>query len=132
MKKIIVIAAIVGMFGGIAHAGGASAGNIAVMESSVTVVQVSIASGTAVDILTTALTMPDRTTLVIQNVDATYDIYCGGQGVTATTGFLVAAGGGSISLNVRPYSAKLESVIRFFCISASTAGATKAAIIQGY
>jgi hypothetical protein len=120
------------MFGGIAHAGGASASNIAVMESSVTVNQVSISSSVPTDICPASIVMPDRTTLVIQNVDATYDIYCGGQGVTATTGFLVAAGGGSISLNVRTYSAKLESVIRFFCISASTAGATKAAIIQGY
>lgn len=129
MKKILIICGLM-VLPALCHAGGASS-NIAVMESSVTVTQVSVASGTAVNISALMASMPDRTTLVIQNVDTTSAIYCGGQGVTAATGFMVSPGG-SITLNVRPYSPFLAVAINFWCVSASTTGATKAAIIQGY
>lgn len=131
MKKIMLTIAFMGMTG-YAHAiGGASAANVAVMESTMTAVQVSISSSAAVDITALANSMPDRTTIVIQNVDTASNIFCGGAGVTATTGFLVAPGG-SISINVRPYSQKYDTPIRIYCISASTTGPTKAAIIQGF
>ena len=130
MKKMLITLGLM-IVPAMAMAGGSSA-NIAVMESTMTVAQVSVASGTtAVDITALAPAMPDRTTIVIQNVDTTSAIYCGGAGVTSTTGFLVSPGG-SITINIRPYSQYYAAPIKIYCVSASTAGATKAAVIQGY
>jgi hypothetical protein len=130
MKKIIATFILMGM-AGYASAATGSANNVAVMESSMTFVQVSVASGTTAVDITSAVSMTNRTTIVIQNVDTAATLWCGGAGVLSTTGAMISPGG-SISFNVREYSQKYATPIKIYCLSSSTAGATKAAIIQGY
>jgi hypothetical protein len=132
MKKIIVMLGMVCMFGGVANA--ASSSLIGVLESSVTVRVVSIASGTTGVDICAGIEMPDRTSFVIQNINASFDAYCSASLADLTAGhyFIIAAGGGSISLNLRPYSAKNAAPLKIFCRTTATTGSTGVAVIQAY
>jgi hypothetical protein len=130
MKKIIVMLGMVCMFGGVANA--ASSSMIGVLESSITVKTVAVSSFSPTD-MSANFNMPDRTMLVIQNTGAS-DLYCGATAaeVSAGNAFTVSAGGGSISLSIRTYSAKLAIPLKIFCLTSSTSGSTNAAVIQSY
>lgn len=131
MKKILVIGLILG-FGGVAKA--ASSAEIGVLESSITVNTISVSSFTATDITPASIVMGNRTSLVIQNLDSTYNLYCSEKSTltTSANSFVVPAGGGMISLNIRAYSQASASAIKIYCLSGSTTGSTSAAVIQAY
>ena len=131
MKKIIVMLGMVCMFGGVANA--ASSSMIGVLESSITVRVVAISSTTATDVCT-GIEMPDRTILVLRNSDSSVNLNCSDSaaGLTAGQVFTIEAGGGTISLAIRPYSAKNAAPLKIFCKSIGSAATTNLTVIQAY
>ena len=129
MKKILLFAVAM-MAGGIAHA--ASADSIGVLESSITVNTVAISSFTPTMLTTATTYMPNRTSLVLQNQDTTNNIYCSEKSTISgtTNAFIVPAGYGMVSLNIRPYG--VLGAIRLYCITANTSGTSTLTVIQAY
>ena len=132
MKKLIAIAGLMFVFGGVAKAAGSD--NIGVLESSITVRLVSVASGTTGVDICAGIEMPDRTSLVVQNINSTSDVYCAASVTKLTEGnyFILYAGGGTISLNLRPYSQKDFVPLKIFCRTTATTGSTGITVIQAY
>jgi hypothetical protein len=131
MKKILTLAVLVMGLGGVANA--ASSQFVGVLESSITTKLISISSSVATDVCT-GIEMPDRTSFVLQNINTTYDVQCAASATDLALGnyFILYAGGGTISLNLRPYSAKNTAPLKIFCKTTSTVGATGITVIQAY
>jgi len=129
--KIIAIFGMMVFFGGVANA--ASSRNVSVLESSITVRTVAISSTTATDVCT-GIEMPDRTSLVLQNIDASVDLRCAAASAKLDGGeyFILYAGGGTISLNLRTYSARNEAPLKIFCKSMGSAATTNITVIQAF
>ena len=101
-----------------------------VVYSTYTVQNVSISSFSATQVDSTARALAGRTFLTIQNMDATYKIYCKENNtVTTSTGFFVPANGGSVTLPIR-YGTPTAR-ITLYCITANTTASSTVALIQG-
>jgi len=132
MNKIIAIAVLVCGLSGMANA--STSGNVAVMEGTVTVKAVSISSSVATDVCPASIVIPDRTTLTLQNIDTTYDVNCAASinDLALSNYFILYAGGGSVTFNVRPYSPLNRVDMKIYCKTTSTVGSTNISVIQGY
>ena len=131
MKKILAIVALMFVFGGNAKA--ASSQFVGVMESTWSVHVVSVSSFTATAVPASGTVLRDRTAVTIINADASFGVSCGNSAANVAAGhaFTIPAGG-SITLNIREYSAKFNAVLMFYCLTTKTTGATNVSVIQGY
>lgn len=131
MKKILAIVGMMFVFGGEAKA--ASSQFVGVMESTWSAHVVSVSSFTATAVPAAGTVLRDRTSITIINADTTFGVNCGNSAANVAAGnaFSIPAGG-SITLNIREYSAKFNAALSFFCLTTKTTGATNVSVIQGY